>query len=185
MEPVALSLDEGGSDPRLHFAYHQVTPDDRFGAFWAVVLLLVLTYHPAVFLPLLGALVLPMLLSVEHTANLETGMLERRRRLGPVTFWRRLSYLPLHQVESLELRRRGTQPKSPWEVWVRDTQDRATLLDVLPPSSLEEVMERLEFPAEQIDTVISLPRNQGEEASLPAGLERTLRGLPGSSEQDP
>lgn len=167
-----------GIDPRLVFRYRTIEPSDLFGAFWAVVFLVVLVWSPWTFPPLLGAVLGLLLLSVEHRADLEKGMLERRRLLGPLTIWRRREYLALEHLESLELRRRGAPGEGPWEVWARDASDRATLLEVIPTTRQEQALERVEYPAEQLDTVITLPRVTPGEVSLPPGLDTRLGELP-------
>lgn len=171
-------------EPHHRFEVHWVYPTDRYGGWWALVLMLLLVVKPVLFLPVLAAVLLPLALSTRHTVNLETGMLERRHLLGGVPWFRRLGYLPLHEVETLELRRRppviggGAAARSTWEVWVRDVRDRATLLEVTPRATEDQVLERLEAPAEQMDTILTLPQGGAEEGELPAGLRRALERLP-------
>lgn len=182
LPPVAAGHPE--VDKRLVFSRQLGYLDDRSGGMMALLVIALFFTHMSWIFPVVLAFLLPALMSVEHTVNPETMMLEWCLKLGGLPLLWRSRYRSLAEAQGIELRRRRAGPKpdskgrGSWEIWLRDGSQGEVLLEVTKRRSMDEVLERLEFPIEQMDTVVSLPRGEGEAAALPAGLEDTLDGLP-------
>ena len=172
-------------DPRLVFSRQLGYLDDRSGGLMALMIIALFFTHMSWIPAVLVAFLLPALMTIEHTVNPEEMMLEWRLKLGALPLLWRTRYRSLAEAQGIELRRRRAGPekdsqgRSSWEIWLRDGSQGEVLLAVTKRRSLDDVLERLEFPVEQMDTVVSLPRGEGEVGALPAGLAETLGGLPG------
>lgn len=171
-------------DPRLVFSRQLGYLDDRSGGMMALLVIALFFTHITWIFPVVLAFLLPALMTIEHTVDPDAMMLGWCVRLGGLPLVWRTRYRALAEAQGIELRRRRAGPKpdsqgrSSWEIWLRDGSQGEILLEVTTRKSMDEVLERLEYPVEQMDTVVSLPRGEGEAAALPAGLEASLGSLP-------